>query len=119
LYPDDRVVVDVTVELNEFTAVDPEVLLIDGSARFDRTAYVPARVVKLVVEVRDTTKASRKLQSYAAAGIPQYWVVDPRPEAGFLLRHTEPMGEHYHQVRRYDVGEGAELLDAAAVLAGH
>jgi Uma2 family endonuclease len=121
LFPDDEVLIGVTVRLSDFSAVDPDVLVIDSSAPFDEKRFVPAEAVKLVVEVSVSTQAkdlSSKLRVYAAAGMPQYWVVDPRPEAGILLRHTEPRGEHYTNVRRYDVGEGATGLDAAAVLAG-
>jgi hypothetical protein len=50
--------------------------------------------------------------------VPEYWVVDPREGHGYLLRHTEPVGDMYGLIRRIPVGYGAEHLDAAAVLAG-
>jgi Uma2 family endonuclease len=121
LLVDDIVSVGVTVRLGDYTAVDPDVLVIDGSVPVDDRQYIPAELVKLVVEVSVSTQAKdlgRKQQVYAAAGVAQYWVVDPRPEAGYLLRHTRPMGDAYGDVRRYAVGEGAEALDAAAVFAG-
>jgi Uma2 family endonuclease len=121
LFPDDILTIGVTVRLGDFTAVDPDVLVIDGSVPYDRMRYIPAAAVKLVVEVSVSTQykdLGRKRQAYAAAGVPQYWVVDPRPDAGYLLRHTRPTGDAYGHVVRYDVGEGAELLDAAAVFAG-
>ena len=65
--------------------------VIDGSAKYDRNNIVPGELLKLVVEVSVTTQArdlGPKLRAYAAAGVPQYWVVDPRPEAGYLLRHA-------------------------------
>lgn len=120
LFPDDRVRFGSTVRLGPFTAVDPDVFVFDGSATYDRYGIIPGHLLKLVVEVSVSTLAQdlgRKLRAYARAGVPQYWVVDPRPEAGILLRHTEPVGDSYALVRRFEVGEGAEALDAAAVLA--
>jgi Uma2 family endonuclease len=121
LFPGDKLRIGSTVRLGRYTALDPDVFVIDGAAPFDRNGIVPGELVKLVVEVSVSTQArdlGPKLAAYASAGVPQYWVVDPRPEAGFLLRHTEPVGDAYAHVRRFPVGEGAEQLDAAAVLAG-
>jgi Uma2 family endonuclease len=121
LFPGDLLRIGVTVRLGPFTAVDPDLAVIDGSVSFDRAKFIPPELVKLVVEVSVSTRdkdLGRKLQRYAEAGIPQYWVVDPRPEAGYLLRHTEPRGSAYARTLRYEVGEGAEAVDAAAVLAG-
>jgi Uma2 family endonuclease len=120
LFPDDRVRFGSTVRLGPFTAVDPDVFVFDGSATYDRYGIIPGQLLKLVVEVSVSTLTQdlgRKLRAYARAGVPQYWVVDPRSETGILLRHTEPVGDSHALVRRFEVGEGAEALDAAAVLA--
>jgi Uma2 family endonuclease len=58
-----------------------------------------------------------KLTVCASAGVPQYWAVDPRRDHGYLLRHTEPVGDTYAHVRRIPVGYCAEHLDAATILA--
>jgi Uma2 family endonuclease len=121
LFPGDIVRFGGSVRLGDHSAVDPDVYVIDGSAPFDRNALVPGELLKVVVEVCVSTHnrdLGPKLRAYAAAGVPQYWVVDPRPEAGYLLRHTGPTGDAYARIRRFAVGGGAEELAAAAVLAG-
>lgn len=121
LFPDDVFRIGTSVRLGDHSAVDPDVLVIDGSVAFERNGLVPGELLKLVVEVSVSSQArdlGPKLRAYASAGVPQYWVVDPRPEAGWLLCHTVPAGDTYADVRRFSVGTGAEQLGAALVLAG-
>jgi Uma2 family endonuclease len=120
-FPDDWVWFGVTVTVGPHSAVDPDVLVVDGHAPIDGDRFVPAKFVKLAVEVSVSTRREDlgpKLRLYASAGVPQYWVVDPRPGVGELIRHAEPVGDTYTDVRRYAVGAGAEQLDAGTVLAG-
>jgi Uma2 family endonuclease len=58
--------------------------------------------LSLVIEVSDTTAAfdqSRKSALYAAAGVPEYWVLDlPRR---MLVVHREPDGVQYRHIQLY------------------
>jgi Uma2 family endonuclease len=70
----------------------------------DREPY--AEDVVLLIEVGDTSlryDRSTKLRLYAAAGIPEYWLVDCTAESVEVFR--SPGAEGYRDVRRV-VGDG-------------
>jgi Uma2 family endonuclease len=116
-----RVFFSGTVDLSPRSMPEPDLRVIDGDVVLDPDDYVPASAVTLVVEVSVTTRnhdLGLKLGTYAKARIPEVWVVDPHPEAGLLLRHTDPAADRYLVVQRFDVGENAEHLDVARVRAG-
>ena len=116
--PDDVVRNAGSVHVSEISMFDPDVYVIDGSFARDPDWAVPASAVKLVVEVAVTTQAhdrGPKLIAYAKAGVPEVWLVDPRPEAGELVRYRDPRGASYGTVDRFDVGENAAALDLAAI----
>lgn len=76
-----------------------------------RRAHPGAAV--LVIEVSRSSLVKDlgfKARIYAAAGVPEYWVIDV--EASAVHRHTEPSPEGYRSVERH--GAGA-ILDAAGV----
>lgn len=107
-----------SVTIGAWSLFDPDVYVIDGEADLDPDRPVPGSAVKLVVEVSVTTLTrdlGPKLQAYAEAGIAEVWVIDPRPGAGWLLRHTEPQGDRYRTVQHIEVGEDARDLDVGAV----
>src|SRR5262249_31694271 len=70
------------VILDQFSGVEPDLVFI---AR-DRSALISERGIEgapdLVVEVLSPSTAARdrtvKMRRYARAGIPRYWIVDPR-----------------------------------------
>ena len=67
---------------------------------------MPGASVRLAIEVSDSALSDDlgpKCRSYAAAGVPEYWVVDVRAEQ--VIQHAEPAGE----------GEGAEFQVRRAV----
>ena len=68
--------------------------------------FMPADTVALAVEVADTTLATdlgRKAELYAAAGIPEYWVVDVN--AGRVIVQWAPSATGYAQRREVAFGE--------------
>lgn len=80
--------------------VQPDLCVL-ASAEGDTLADGPAvSSVQLVVEVSDTTLAyelKKKLPKYAAAGVPELWVLDlPKKR---LLLHREPENARYALVR--------------------
>ncbi len=75
--------------------------------------------MKLVVEVSVTTQAhdrGPKLVAYATAGVPEVWLIDPRPQVGELVRHRHPEDGSYRTADRFDVGENAGDLDVSLIL---
>lgn len=84
---------EVTVRLSEDSMPEPDIVL----TRWQGDGPVPASTVALVIEVSDSTLAmdlGRKSDLYAAAGIPEYWVVDLDEKR--VLMHEHPDADGYH-----------------------
>lgn len=67
----------------------------------------------LVIEVADSTRAfdlGLKARLYAAAKLPEYWVVDLQTEK--LVVHLEPKKGEYQRVHRF--GKGREVTSSVA-----
>jgi Uma2 family endonuclease len=108
-----------SVRLSPLSMVDADVFVLDVGVPLDPDDAVPVSAVKLVVEVSVTTQArdrGAKLIAYAKAGVPEVWLIDPRPDIGELVRYQDPDGASYHTVDRFDVGENARDLDVEVVL---
>jgi Uma2 family endonuclease len=76
---------------------EPDLAVVDEAAS-TRTAH-PA-TAHLIVEIARTSlelDRGRKLQIYAAAGIPEYWVVDLRDQSVHV--HLEPHEDRYERCR--------------------
>lgn len=88
-----EVIIEVAVHLNGDTMPEPDIVL----TRWRGKGPVPVESVALVIEVADTTLArdlGRKFDLYAAAGIPEYWVIDLTE--GRALMHEFPDADGYH-----------------------
>ncbi len=108
-----------SVVLGGETLVETDVFVVRDLASLDLDAPFPGATLVLAVEVRVSTHArdlGPKRWAYAEAGIPEYWVIDPSPGAGDLLRHTEPRGDRYQRIEQFAVGENAVDLDVATIL---
>jgi len=108
-----------SVLLSPRTLVDPDVYVVTNADVVTDLAATPGSAVILAVEVSVTTQAhdrGPKLIAYAKAGVPEVWLIDPRPEVGELVRHRDPDGASYRTVDGFDVGENAEHLDVVAML---
>lgn len=84
---------EVSIRLNDDTMPEPDIVL----TRWRGKGPVPVESVALIVEVSDTTldtDLGRKSDLYAAAGIPEYWVVDL--DEGRALMHENPDAAGYH-----------------------
>lgn len=98
--------IELALRLDEDTVRVPDLTLL--RAPTDAAGTLPADAAALVVEIAERTLAKDlgpKLQEYAEAGIPNYWVVDgsgkvthayAEPKDGAYLRHgvvrfTEPL----------------------------
>ena len=94
------------VRLNDYTEPEPDVVLI----RPDRTGVPNAEDVLLVVEVADTTLSfdrGIKLPRYAAAGIPEVWIV--ALEEDHLEVYRKPGPEEYGEKTVFIRGEAAMI----------
>jgi Uma2 family endonuclease len=85
-----------SIRLTGFTEPQPDVILLKRRADFYRNGNALPADALLVVEVSDTTfRYDRyvKLPHYAAAGIPEYWVVNLRRAELHVFRN--PAGDTY------------------------
>ena len=98
---------EVAVRLSDDSMPEPDIVL----SRWSGRGPVPVAEVLLVVEVSDTTldtDLGRKSDLYAAAGIPEYWVVDLNENR--VLMHEHPDADGYHG--QLDVPFGEPLISA-------
>lgn len=92
------IAVQATVAVSEGQVLEPDFALLTPRADKYMTALPRAADVLLVVEsAASSIKSDRhvKLPIYAAAGVPEYWIVDLNEKT--LEIHREPVGEGYSQ----------------------
>lgn len=112
-------VASATIELDEYTAYDPDALVLREGRQFEDLSAVPAGDCLVVVEVSVSSAERdllRKAQRYGRSGVPEYWVVQPESKLGILHRHTGPTPRGYQRVERFEVGHRAGQLDLDAIL---
>jgi len=94
--------------LGRYSAPEPDVAVVAGHQRDYITAH--PRTALLVVEVADTSLAQDRVTKgalYAAAGIPEYWIVNLRADCVEVLRDPEREAGRYRD--RIVVGHGERL----------
>jgi Uma2 family endonuclease len=104
--PDLRVFLDVDVVLPRGrSVVAPDIVVVDG-AQVDTERGPMETTPLLMVEVLSPSNASvdtgPKRDSYAVAGVPEYWIVDPQTCA--VAMHVEPLGGVYKQPAANEAG---------------
>lgn len=105
------VLVQSPIRLPDMTEPEPDIALV-RFARYRRALPEPDEVFALI-EVSDTTRdydRNMKLPLYAAAGIPEAWLVDIAAER--IERHTEPAADGYQLIRHF--GRGT-LVESVAI----
>ena len=88
-----------SIQLNDFSAPEPDIAVIRWRSINDIGPVLPPDVY-LLVEVADSSlefDLGEKLALYAAAGIPEVWVANLR--AGELVVNTDPVQADYANVR--------------------
>ena len=104
---DFRVTVQNPIRLPNNSEPQPDFAIVRRGTR----GIVAAADVLLVIEVADSSRAydrGKKLPLYAAAGIPEVWLVDLVAET--IERHTEPHEGRYRQL--LTVGRGESVTSA-------
>ena len=95
-----------TLRLSKSSAPEPDFVLLRPDPRNYRDRYAEPGDVLLLVEISDSSirrDRQLKLPLYAAAGIPEYWIVDVRHEAVEAFR--DPAGSSFASVRQYRRGD--------------
>ena len=93
LASDLEVLSEVSVRTSGNGMPEPDIVL----TRWRGEGPVPVESVALVIEVSDTTldtDLGRKSDLYAAAGVPEYWVIDLNENR--VLMHELPDADGYH-----------------------
>ena len=90
------------LDLEPYDAPEPDVALVRPRADEYATAHPPAAAVLLVVEISDSTLLTDrrvKLPLYAAAGLPEVWILNLQQDR--LEVYREVAGEQYGVSRSY------------------
>ena len=90
---------------------EPDIAVVPG--RHDDYARARPRIALLVVEVSDsslTRDRLRKAPVYAAAGIPEYWIVNLRDDVVEIFRSPDRAAARYTETRIARRGERLELV---------
>lgn len=97
----DVVIVQASIELTDESMPEPDIALLH---RPNKRAYPTSPV--LLVEVSDSSlRRDRLIKSalYAAAGVPEYWIVDVAAE--MIEVYTEPRDGTYRMITRLGAGD--------------
>ena len=92
--------------LNDYSEPEPDVMLLRRRDDFYRSGHPAPADVLLLIEVSDSSLSfdrGQKLTRYAAAGIPEAWIVN-RPDRR-IESYADPSGDAYATVRYYEPGE--------------
>ena len=90
---------------------EPDIAVVPGHV--DDYVRAHPRTALLVIEVADTSLLQDRLSKaaiYAAAGIPDYWIVNLRDELVEVMRDPAAAEARYRQVRTAARGEWLELV---------
>jgi Uma2 family endonuclease len=108
----------------ERSVPEPDIAVVPGTADDYQTSH--PRTALLVIEIADSSLKQDRLSKaaiYAAAGIPEYWIVNLVEEVVEVMRQPDPEAARYRGVRAVARGERLELvalpgaaLDAAELL---
>ena len=94
------------ISLSKYSEPEPDLAVIDFREDYYAKAHPKPEDVHLLIEVADTSldkDQKVKLPLYAAAGIPEVWVVNLTEQQ--LERYTEPTAEGYRLIRIYRAGD--------------
>jgi Uma2 family endonuclease len=92
--------------LTPYSCPEPDVAVVSGSDRDYISAHPTSAL--LVVEVADASLQQDRITKaaiYAAAGVPDYWIVNLRNGTVEVMRNPDPAQARYHEARTIRTGE--------------
>jgi Uma2 family endonuclease len=104
-----------TIVLPPWSAPEPDVAVVAGSHHDYATAH--PQTALLVVEVADSSLLQDRLSKaaiYAAARIPEYWIVNLRAGVVEVMRDPDREQARYRDVRAYAEGARIALVEIPA-----
>lgn len=102
-------IVEASTRINDNSLPEPDIVV----TSYKGPDVVPLETVALLIEVSDTTLETdlgRKADLYAAAGVPEYWVVDVNESR--VLMHASPRADGSGYDGQLDVPFGERLHSA-------
>ena len=94
------------IQLTNVSEPQPDIAILQPREDFYAAAYPRPDDVLLVIEVSDSSLAydqMEKLPRYAAAGIPEVWIIDVARQT--IEQHTQPRNGRYHHIQVVERGE--------------
>lgn len=106
------------VALSEFSEPEPDLTVAKRKPELYRTSHPRPEDILFLIEVSDSSLAKDrlvKLPLYAAAGIPETWIVNLEEECVEI--YTRPSAEGYQQLQVFQKGEtiGTEWVEELEV----
>lgn len=95
-----------SIALHEYSEPEPDLAVLRPRADFYESALPEPQDVLFLIEVSDSTLAydrDLKVPLYAAADIPEVWLVDV--QAATVTVYREPKGNAYHSEQVYHPGD--------------
>ena len=95
-----------TVELDRFSAAQPDLALLRPKHDFYAHKHPGASDVFLIIEVADSSleyDTTVKMALYAIMGVQEYWVADLRNNR--LICYLDPLGDSYLNVHEHHYGD--------------
>lgn len=111
LASDFQPIVEASTRISEDSLPEPDIVV----TSYKGPSVVPLDTVALLIEVSDSTLETdlgRKADLYAAAGVPEYWVVDVNENR--VLMHANPRSDGSGYDGQLDVPFG-QVLHAATI----
>lgn len=112
-FPGLEAIVEGSISIPPYNVPEPDIVVTDQP---DGEGLIPLASVKLVIEVADTTfrnDLTRKAKLYAAAGVPEYWVIDLN--AGTLHQMWSAGAKGFAQRRETALGGRIESVTLAGL----
>jgi Uma2 family endonuclease len=106
--PELAVVGSVSVRLSEHSVPDPDIVVYRRTAA---TGFVPLADAQIAIEISVSTlnfDLGHKRDLYAAAGLPEYWVVDVTAKT--IHQHAAPAAGAYQTVRIVTFSDAVSAL---------
>jgi Uma2 family endonuclease len=108
--PHFHVAIQVTLNLSPGNVFDPDLMLLKQRESLKTSLPRPEDVVLLLESAHSSLRHDQqvKLPLYAAAGIPEYWILDLKSKR--LLVHRDPVAEGYREVRTLEASDSIAPL---------
>lgn len=96
------------IQLDDYTEPEPDVVVMRPRPNYYADARILPADILLVIEVADSSLSydrDEKLPRYAAAGIPEVWIVDIEDNSYTIEQYSAPRAGQYSLRKDHIVGE--------------